>query len=321
MRTIRTAAAVAALALFATGCTVSSEEEEPADAGGGSIDKIDSVSGKKITVGSKEFDEQLLLGQIAIVALQATGAKPVDKTNITGSDNVRKALTSKSIDLYWEYTGTGWTTYLKKTKIVPAAGKLYAATKKADAANGITWWARSPANNSYAIAANGDAAKKTGVKNLSDYAALVKKNPKQAKSCLGPEFKSRDDGMPAIEKKYGFKLPGAQTKVVQDSVVYTTVGKGSDCSFGVVTATDGRVAAQGLKVLEDDKHAFPTYNPAVTIRSAVAKKYPELEKVFAPIATKLTTKVLTDLNKKVSVDGDKPEKVAKDWLRKEGFIS
>lgn len=324
MRSIRPLVAIAAavtLTASASACTVSEDSEEPADAGGGSIKEIDSVKGKAITVGSKEFDEQLLLGQIAILALQAAGAKPKDETNITGSDNVRKALTRGSIDLYWEYTGTGWASYLKKTERVPGAEQLYDKVKKADAKNKITWWARSPANNTYALVVNGEAAKSTGAKTISDYAALVKKSPEKASTCIGPEFKSRDDGFAGVEKAYGFKLPKAQTHVLNDSVVYPTVGKGETCSFGSVASTDGRVPAQKLVLLKDDKKFFPVYNPAINIRSSVAKKYPELEKVFAPIAKKLDSKTLTDLNKKVSVDGDKAKKVAKDWLRAEGFIS
>lgn len=322
MRSTRPFVALAAtLALTASACTISEDSDKPADAGGGSIKKIDALDGKTVTVGSKEFDEQLLLGQIAIVALQAAGAKPKDQTNITGSDAVRKALTRGSIDLYWEYTGTGWASYLKKTEQVPGPKQLYAKVKKADAANKVTWWAPSPANNTYALVVSSKAVDSTGAKTLSDYAALVKKDPKKASTCIGPEFKSRDDGFAGLEKTYGFKLPKAQTHLLNDSVVYPTVGKGETCSFGSVATTDGRIPAQKLTVLKDDKKFFPVYNPAITIRSSVAKKYPDLEKVFAPIGSKLTTKVLTDLNRKVSVDGDEPEKVAKDWMRKEGFIS
>src|SRR5215813_10338744 len=102
---------LAALALVAAtalgGCTISDDSNQPAaPTGGGSIKPIPQLKGVQIKVSSKEFDEQLLLGQIAIVALQAAGASPVDKTNITGSDNVRKALTTGAVDLYWEYTGT-----------------------------------------------------------------------------------------------------------------------------------------------------------------------------------------------------------------------
>lgn len=309
-------AAAAALAA----CTVSSGNDK-SKAGSGSIKKIDAVSGAKIVVGSKEFDEQLILGQIAIIALQAAGAKPVDKTNITGTDNVRKALTSGQIDLYWEYTGTGWVNFLKQTKVIADPVQLYDAVKQGDAKNGITWWARSPANDTYAIAANPNTVKKNGLKTISDYAALAKSHPAEAATCIGPEFKSRDDGFPGIEKKYGFSLPASQLHVVNDSIVYPTVGKGQTCHFGSVASTDGRIPANKLVVLGDDKHFFPVYNPAITIRSSVAKKYPQLEKVFDQIAGKLTSGVLTNLNKTVSVDGEKPDKVAHDWMKSQGFIS
>jgi osmoprotectant transport system substrate-binding protein len=81
------------------------------------------------------------------------------------------------------------------------------------------------------------------------------------------------------------------------------------------------VSAQNLTPLEDDKKFFPIYNPAITIRSSVAKQYPQLEQVFDSIAAKLDTNVLTGLNKKVSVDGAKPAAVATEWLKSEGFIS
>jgi osmoprotectant transport system substrate-binding protein len=318
-RTLAAVLVVVAAAALTAGCTVS-DKKKKAPVGAGSIKKIDALSGVKIRVGSKEFDEQLLLGQVAIVALQAAGASPVDKTNITGSDNVRKALTSNSIDLYWEYTGTGWVDFLKQTKQIVDPVALYNAVKQLDAKNNITWWARSPANDTYAIAANGDAAKKYNVKSLSDFAKLAKSNPSAASTCIGPEFKSRDDGFPGVEKKYGFTLPSGNLHVVNDAVVYPTVGKASTCNFGSVASTDGRISAQHLTVLTDDKNFFPIYNPAITIRSSLATKYPQLEQVFQSIANKLDSATLTDLNKKVSVDGEDANKVATDWMKSEGFI-
>lgn len=301
-------------------CTVNenSGSSGGGSAGSGSIKKIDALNGVKLNVGSKEFDEQLLLGQIAIAAIKAAGGDPVDKTNITGSDNVRKALANSSIDLYWEYTGTAWVSFLRQTKNIADPTQLFDAVKTADAKNQITWWAPAPANDTYALAVNSQSAN-LNVKTLSEYAALVNKDPKNASTCIGPEFSSRDDGFPGLQKAYGFKLPTSSIHVVADAVVYPTLGKGGTCNFGEVTATDGRVAAQKLTPLEDDKHFFPIYNPAITIRTELAQKYPELEPVFAEIAKKLTTQVLTDLNKKVSVDGEKPDAVANDWLKQEGF--
>jgi osmoprotectant transport system substrate-binding protein len=315
-----TAAVLALVAVLAAGCTIG-KDQTGAQVGEGSIKKIDALSGAQIRVSSKEFDEQLLLGQIALVALQAAGASPQDKTNITGSSNVRQALTSGAVDLYWEYTGTAWISYLHETKPIADPQAQYDAVKQADAANGVTWWARSPANDTYAIAGNAATVVRTGVKTVSDYAALVKKDPAAASTCMGPEFKSRDDGFPGLAKTYGFTLPDSQVHLLNDAVVYPSVGKGDPCGFGSVASTDGRVAGQKLVVLEDDKHFFPTYNPAIAIASGVAGKYPQLEQLFTPIAAKLDTATLTDLNKKVSVDGQKPATVAHDWLKSAGFIS
>lgn len=316
------ATVVAALAVvgLTAGCTIKNNSAGPS-VGSGSIAKIAALSGASIRVSSKEFDEQLLLGQIAIVALQAAGASPVDKTNITGSSNVRQALTSGAVDMYWEYTGTGWVDYLNQTQAIANPQALYGAVQAADAKNGITWWAPSPANDTYAIAENPDTLKKYNVHTLSEYAALAKTDPAAASTCIGPEFKSRDDGFPGMEKAYGFTLPDAQQHLVADAVIYPTLGKGGTCDFGEVATTDGRVPAQHLTVLRDDRSFFPVYNPAITIRTPVARKYPQIEQVFVPIAAKLTTQVLTDLNKLVSVDGQKPNTVARDWLKQEGFIS
>ena len=305
--------------LAAAGCTL---EDEPtkAETGGGSIEKIDKLDGVTITVGSKEFDEQLVLGQIAILALQAAGADPVDQTNITGTDAVRRSLTTGQIDLYWEYTGTAWVSFLKQTERVTDPEQLFDKVKTLDAANDVTWWARSPGNDTYAIAANREAAEENGIETISDYAELANSNPQAASTCMGPEFNSRDDGMPGLSETYGFTLPEAQRHEVNDAVVYTEIGSGKTCDFGSVASTDGRIPAQDLVVLKDDKSFFPIYNPAITIRSELANEYPELEDVFTPIAEALDDETLLALNEQVSVDGAAPDKVAAEWLRDKGFI-
>ena len=309
--------AVASVAV--SGCTVSKDSAGD-KVKSGSIQKIDALKGAKLTVGSKDFDEQLLLGQIAMVALQAAGAAPVDKTNIQGSNNTRLALTGGEIDLYWEYTGTAWISYLKNTKPIDDSQKQFDAVAKADAAKGVTWWDRAPANNTYALAQTQATLAKYGVKTLSDYAALAKKNPAAASICVENEFQSRDDGFPGVEKAYGFDLPSKSEHLLDTAVVYTELSKGSACNFGEVFTTDGRVASLKLNVLADDKKFFPIYNPALSLRSDVAKKYPAMEALFKPIADKLTTDALTALNKEVSVDGKKPRAVAQEWMRSEGFI-
>jgi osmoprotectant transport system substrate-binding protein len=312
-------AVLAVAGVAVSGCTVSKEiVGEGVKAG--SIQKVDALKDAPIKVGSKEFDEQLLLGQVAMVALEAAGAKPVDKTNIQGSNNTRLALTGGAVDLYWEYTGTGWISYLKQTKPIPDPQKQYDAVVAADAAKGVTWWDRSPANNTYALAQTKATLDKYGVKTLSDYAALAKKDPAAASMCLESEFQSRDDGFPGVEKTYGFNVPSTSQHLLDTAVVYTELSKGGTCNFGEVFTTDGRVASLKLNVIQDDKKFFPNYNPALTVRSDMAKKYPGLEALFKPIADKLTTEKLLALNKEVSVDGKKPRAVAEAWMKSEGFI-
>ena len=309
--------AVASVAV--SGCTVSQ-----ATAGGavtsGSIQKIAALKGATVKVGSKDFDEQLLLGQISMVALQAAGANLVDKTDIQGSNNTRLALTGGAIDLYWEYTGTAWISCLKNTKPIENPQGQFDAVVKADAAQGVTWLDRAPANNTYALAQTQATLAKYGVKTLSEYAALAKKNPAAASICVESELQGRDDGFPGVQKDHGFSLPAASEHLLDTAVVYTELAKGGACNFGEVYTTDGRVASLKLNVVQDDKKFFPIYSPALSVRSEVAKKYPALESLFKPIADKLTTEALIAMNKEVSVDGMKPRAVAEEWMRSQGFI-
>jgi osmoprotectant transport system substrate-binding protein len=313
-------AVLAVAGVAVSGCTVSKATGSDT-VKSGSIQKIAALKGANLKVGSKDFDEQLVLGQVAMVALQAAGANPVDKTNIQGTNNTRLALTGGAVDLYWEYTGTAWISFLKQTKPIIDSQKQFDAVAKADAAQGVTWWDRAPANNTYALAETQATLAKYGVKTLSDYAALAKKNPAAASMCVESEFQSRDDGFPGVKKAYGFSLPAASEHLLDTAVVYTEVSKvGGACNFGEVFTTDGRVASLKLNVVKDDKSFFPIYNPALSVRSDVAKKYPSLESLFKPIADKLTTGTLLALNKEVSVDGMKPRTVAEQWMRSEGFI-
>lgn len=281
------------------------------------------LSGASLAVGSKDFSESIILGQIARLALENEGASVDDKTNIQGSANTRKALTSGEIDLYWEYTGTAWITYLGNTKPLDDPQKQYEAVAKQDLKeNNVKWLARAPLNNTYAFAVRSEAANKLGVSTLSDLTRLYKENPEAVTLCVESEFKGRDDGLPGMLKAYGLQdLPQENIKVVETGIIYTQVDKGKTCNFGEVFATDGRIQALGLKVLKDDRRFFPIYNAAPTLMQKTYKKYPEIANVLDPIAAKLDTETMSKLNAQADVEGRDPEDVAQEWLQKEGFIS
>lgn len=309
--------AMLAGSLLLAACGGGSDSPAPGAAGGSAVD----LTGVTISVGSKEFTEQRVLGQIAVEALRGAGADVTDRTNLTGTSVVRQALTSGQIDVYYEYTGTGWITILKKTNPVKGAQEQFDAVKKADVANGITWFARAEANNTFAIAANTQAQKEFGVTTISDWAKVVRDDPKKGRLCSSAEFINRNDGLPGLEKLYGFTLPRDEVVQLEPALVYTQVGKGEDCDFAVVFATDGQILNNDLKVLADDKSFFPPYNIAPTMKTTVyeanSAKYDEL---FGAISAKLTDEQLTQLNARVDVDGEDPAAVAKDFLKESGLL-
>ncbi len=305
---VRLTALGAGLALMATACGGGSSS------GGGS----GPLKGASFTVGSKEFTEELILGQITIQALENAGATVKDQTGITGTTNVRKALTSGQIDMYWEYTGTGWTTILgHEASTAPKDDKqLFDAVAKEDLGKGIKWFALSSANDTYAIATAGGSK----VKSLSDLASLANSDPSSASLCAASEFLNRSDGWPGVEKAYGFSLPSSNITEVDLGIVFTQVPKGDKCKFGEVFATDGRIPANKMQVLQDDKNFFVKYDVAMTMNAKLYSKYPDVGKILDPIAQKLTSAELAKLNAKVDVDGIPAPEVAKQWLSDNGFI-
>lgn len=315
MTSLVAGAAVLSISLGACG-TGGSDGGGGGDVKAGSVD-AKALDGVSLAVGSKEFDEQLLLGQLTIQMLQAAGAKVTDKTNIQGSTATRNALVSGSTDVYWDYTGTGWITYLKNAKPIQDEQKQFEAVKKEDLAkNKLVWGAPAPFNNTYAFATTEKFAAENNLKTTSDMAAYIKKNP-SAVTCVESEFAGRPDGFPGMRKTYG--ITSGATKTLGTGVIYTQTANGT-CTFGEVFTTDGRIVGLKLRVLEDDKKFFPLYNGAVVLREETDKKNPNILKVLKPLSDKLTTQTMAELNAKVSSDGMKPAKVATDFLKKEGFI-
>src|SRR5213079_850275 len=155
-----------------------------------------SVNSLDVTVMSKEFTEQLVLGAIMGIAFKAAGADVLDRTGIQGSIGAREAIKSGDADAMYEYTGTAWITYLGNSDPITDPQKQYEAVAKADKKNGITWLPQAELNNTYALAMNNANFKKYGTRSLSDVAALAKKNPKAVTLCVESEFANRADGLP-----------------------------------------------------------------------------------------------------------------------------
>ncbi|MBW5423816.1 glycine/betaine ABC transporter substrate-binding protein [Streptomyces sp. BG9H] len=285
----------------------------------GSIGKGLPLKGADLTVTSKEFTEQLILGAIMGIAFEAAGADVLDRTGIQGSIGAREAVKGGDADAMYEYTGTAWITYQGNTEPIDDPHKQWQAVRDADLKNGITWLPPATLNNTYALAMNRRNAAKYKTKTLSDVASLSKSDPKAVTLCVESEFASREDGLPGMQKEYGMSVPSANITKMDTGIIYTQASKGS-CAYGEVFTTDGRIKAMDLTTMEDDKRFFPNYNAAPEINSKSLKRHPEMAEILAPITKALNNTVARDLNSKVDVDGQDPHAVAKEWLIEEGFV-
>ncbi|WP_329117939.1 glycine betaine ABC transporter substrate-binding protein [Streptomyces sp. NBC_01465] len=318
-RTKKTACLLAAAGVLLAGCGLTSGSPMVDDVVPGSVGKGLPLKGADITVASKEFTEQLILGAMMGIAFKAAGADVLDRTGIQGSIGARAAIENGDADAMYEYTGSAWITYLGNSTPIADPQKQWQAVHDADLKNGITWLPMSQLNNTYALATNAANEKKYGTKTLSDVAALAKSNPSAVTLCVESEFANRADGLPGMEKAYGMNIPAGNITQMDTGIVYTQVQKGA-CTFGEVYTTDGRIQAMNLTVMEDDRNFFPNYNAAPEINSKALAKYPQMADVIEPITKKLNNSVAQELNAKVDVDGQDPHDVALDWLVQEGFV-
>lgn len=288
----------------------------------GAMADVPRLDGASISVGSKNFTEQLVLAKMVEILLKSAGANVEDLTNIPGSASARQAQLAGQVDVEWEYTGTAWLTYMEQSKPIRDPHQQYVAVRDKDLKeNNLVWTNPSPMNDTYGLATPAANAKKLGVKSLAD----IKKLPvNQRTFCLEDEFASRSDGFQPMLKAYGMKygtdVPKSNVKIFDAGAIYSATAKGV-CNFGEVYTTDGRIDALNLSVLTDNRRFFPVYNGCAVWRQEIVQEYPQVRKLVDPLAAKLTDKTMTRLNGKVDVGGETPTQVAQDWLRQEHFIS
>ncbi|WP_028804729.1 glycine betaine ABC transporter substrate-binding protein [Streptomyces sp. 142MFCol3.1] len=319
MRRPRACVALAGVLVLAAGCGLTSGSPMTDDVGPGSVGQGEPLKGAHLTVASKEFTEQLILGAIMGIAFQAAGADVLDRTGIQGSIGAREALKKGDADAMYEYTGTAWITYLGNSKPIPEPQEQWRAVRDADLKNGVTWLPPSALDNTYALAMNQAHFRTYRTRTLSEVAALSKSDPGAVTLCVESEFANRADGLPGMERAYGMSVPARNITQMDTGIIYTQVAKGS-CTYGEVFTTDGRIKSMNLVVMQDNKKFFPNYNAAPVINTEALKKYPAIAQVIEPVTKKLNNTVARDLNARVDVDGEDPHQVALDWMKSEGLV-
>jgi osmoprotectant transport system substrate-binding protein len=281
-------------------------------AGGG--DTGDDAASASIRVGSKDFTEQFILGEMYALVLEEAGFEVERKLNLGGTPVAHEGLLNDEIDVYPEYTGTGLLTILK----LPASSDQQAVyTRVADAYAeqfGLVWLEPAPMNNTQALAMTQERATELGIATISDMAAqadeLVMVGP--------PEFQAREDGLPGIQAAYGdFQLQ--EYKAVDPGLRYQALVE-AEADVAVAFGTDGEISAFDLMVLEDDQQLFPPYQVAPVIRQDVLEANPGVADALNALAPLLTDETMQRLNYEVSGNQREPDEVAREFLVNEGLI-
>lgn len=263
-----------------------------------------------LKIGSKNFTEEFILSEIYALALENAGFKVERKFNIAGN-LVHNAITSKEIDLYPEYTGTGLLSVLK-LPLITDPQKVYDKVKEEYKSKfNIAWLDYSPATDSQGLALNKAIADKHNIKTISD----LQKNADKIRFASQGEFEQREDGLPGLEKAYGpFKFKSI--KVFDNALKYEVLSK-DQADLAVAYTTEGALAdSSKYVVLEDDKKVWPPYNVAPIVRQEVLDANPEIKDVLNKIAPKIDTATITKLNAEVDIKKREVEEVAKEFYNK-----
>jgi len=326
----RTHPILALLAILCLGLAFAacgSDEESSSSGGGGSssgssgsassneIKPVSGAEGKTVTVGSKNFTEQFVLGEIYSQALEAAGFTVKKQLNLGSELIAYKSLQAGKVDAYPEYTGTALTSFFGvKTADVPRdAQKAYEDAKAGFAEKDITALPPTPFENTYRLGMTKDGAAKIGnPTKISD----LKDEAKNLSITGFPECKQRQDCLLGVEDTYDMKFK----KFVTSEQKYQVLDSG-DADVAFIFTTDGDLASGKYVILDDDKKFFPPYNVTFNVRNEAMKTLgPDGQKVIENIQKPLTEKVMQELNARVDVDKQKPEEVAKAYLQSAGFI-
>lgn len=318
MRILRNAAVAVAATLVLTSCGLGTAGGYvPSGATAGPIEDV-NLEGAQITVGSKNFTEQILLGKMAVILMQSAGAEVQDLTNVPGSNSARLAMLEGMIDFQWEYTGTAWISYMGETDPIIDEMEQWEAVRDVDAGNGLTWTEPSTVNNTYAMAMTREQSDAMGITKTSQLAEL---DPADLTFCLDAEFASRNDGfLPMLEHYSIPEVPNDNQRIMDVGSIYQATANG-ECNFGEVFTTDGRIPALDLVVLEDDENFFPRYNLSGVFLTESLDEYPQARELAVALAEALDNETLAALNARIDVDGEEPADVAYDYLIEEGLIT
>ncbi len=311
---------VAALAVAGCGddndsSSDSGSADTSSDTSSSQIQKNDKNSSTKVTMGSKNFTEQKVLGEIYAQALAAAGYDVSTQLNLGDEKTALKALEGGDISAYPEYTGTALLSFFGVTadKLPNDEQKAYEEAKAGFAKKNLTALPPTPFVSSNEVAVTKETADKYSLQKISDL------KPVAGKLTLygSPECRQRLDCLLGLEQVYGLKF---KKFVPVDIALRHEVLKKGQADVSIVFTTDPQNKREGFVLLEDDKGMFPPYNSTLVVRNDVIDKAgPDFAKTVEMVNKGLTDEVMQELNARVDLDKSTPKDVAGQYLQESGL--
>jgi osmoprotectant transport system permease protein len=266
-----------------------------------------------VVVGSKNFTEQVILGQVVSALLEARGFAVDRRLNLGGTALCHEAVRSGQLDVYVEYTGTALTDILRRPPESDPA-RVLAAVRRAYSGLGLTVGPPLGFSNTFALVMRRPEARARGISRISDLAA----HAATLRVGLFGEFLERPDGLAGLLQVYGFRL-GLRPREMDLGLLYQALAE-DQVDVVVGSATDGLIAALDLVVLEDDRRFFPPYDAVSVVNTASLTIHPGLEAALASLAGRIEESTMRRMNYEVDGRHRAPADVARDFLKAAGLV-
>jgi glycine betaine/choline ABC-type transport system substrate-binding protein len=313
-------AAITALAcaVLVAACGNDNNDNGSSTSGGGKLIKSNSANGDvTVKVGSKNFTEEFILGEIDAQSLEAAGYKVKRDLNLGSEQIAFKALKNGNIDGYPEYTSTALTSFFgKKATDIPSNANQAVDEAQTDFSKvGLVAFAPTPFTSANAVGMLKKRADQLGVTTVSDL-----KGKSQNLTLYGsPECRQRPDCLVGLEQVYGLKFK--KFVPVDIGLRYEVLDK-KQADLSIIFTTDAQLSTRhDVVTLEDDKHVFPPGNVTFVARkSTVNKAGPDMQKTIELVQNGLSVKVMRELNARVDVDRETPRQAAREYLKESGYI-
>jgi osmoprotectant transport system substrate-binding protein len=289
--------------------------------GGGSGGSGDSGgSGGSVSVGSKKFTEQILLGEMYAQAFEAADYDVERKLNLGSEQVMDKSLQDGTIDVYPEYTGTAYVAILKKPpdsypETADETYKQVAEFYENREDTPMQMLEPAPFENNYGIAMRKSKADELGIKTLAD---LAEKSDQLTFSSYS-EFQNRSDGYPNMQESYP-KLDFKDIKIVNSLGIRYKALAQEEADVAIGFTTDGQLASDELIVLEDPKNIWPKYYPAPVVTQEFLDNNDDAKKILNEVSASLDADIMRELNGKVDLEQEDPEDVAQEHLESAGIL-